>query len=47
MLSVLAQELHSLGPEESARQFGVQIRWTPHPVIVTVRDNEDYIRVHL
>ena len=22
----------------------VFIRWTPHPVIVTVRDNRDYIR---
>ena len=23
------------------------IRWTPHPVIVTLRDNKDYIRVLL
>ena len=23
------------------------IRWTPHPVIVTIRDNKDYIRVLL
>ena len=22
-------------------------RWTPHPVIVTIRDNKDYIRVLL
>ena len=22
-------------------------RWTPHPVIVTIRDNRDYIRVLL
>ena len=22
-------------------------RWTPHPVIVTIKDNEDYIRVLL
>ena len=23
----------------------VLFRWTPHPVIVTIRDNRDYIRV--
>ena len=23
------------------------VRWTPHPVIVTIRDNRDYIRVLL
>ena len=23
------------------------IRWTPHPVIVTIRDNRDYIKVFL
>ena len=29
--------------------WGLQgyIRWTPHPVIVTIRDNEDYIKVLL
>ena len=26
---------------------GLYIRWTPHPVIVTVGDNRDYIRVLL
>ena len=26
---------------------GLCIRRTPHPVIVTIRDNEDYIRVLL
>ena len=25
----------------------VYFRWTPHPVIVTIRDNRDYIRVLL
>ena len=25
----------------------VLIRWTPHPVIVTIGDNRDYIRVLL
>ena len=25
----------------------VTIRWTPHPVMVTTRDNRDYIRVLL
>ena len=23
------------------------IRWTPHPVTVVIRENKDYIRVHL
>ena len=23
----------------------LSIRWTPHPVIVTIMDNKDYIRV--
>ena len=25
--------------------LGFRVRWTPHPVIVTIRDNKDYIRV--
>ena len=25
----------------------ISLRWTPHPVIVTIRDNRDYIRVLL
>ena len=25
----------------------VEVRWTPHPVIVTIRDNRDYLRVLL
>ena len=25
----------------------IYVRWTPHPVIVTIRDNKDYIRVLL
>ena len=24
---------------------GALLRWTPHPVIATIRDNRDYIRV--
>ena len=27
--------------------LGLSFRWTPHPVIVTIRDNRDYIRVLL
>ena len=26
------------------RPFAVGLRWTPHPVIVTIRDDRDYIR---
>ena len=29
----------------SGSQCRVFFRWTPHPVIVTIRDNKDYIRV--
>ena len=25
----------------------IEVRWTPHPVIVTIVDNTDYIRVLL
>ena len=25
----------------------VYLRWTPHPVVVTIMDNKDYIRVLL
>ena len=25
--------------------WSIYLRWTPHPVIVTIRDNRDYIRV--
>ena len=25
----------------------IYLRWTPHPVIVTIRDNKEYIRVRL
>ena len=28
-------------------EFHVSVRWTPHPVIVTIGDNRDYIRVLL
>ena len=31
----------------SLRRSRVFIRWTPHPVIVTIRDNKDDIRVLL
>ena len=23
----------------------IDVRWTPHPVIVTIKENKDYIRV--
>ena len=32
---------------EREREKQRYLRWTPHPVIVTMRDNEDYIRVLL
>ena len=35
--------LHTLDFET----IGVYLRWTPHPVIVAVRDSKDYIRVLL
>ena len=25
--------------------MSIWLRWTPHPVIVTIRENRDYIRV--
>ena len=25
----------------------ISLRWTPHPLMVTIRDNEEYIRVLL
>ena len=28
----------------TAGENGLYVRWTPHPVIVTVRDNEDCMR---
>ena len=30
-------------PDPSSK--GIYFRWTPHPVIVTIGDNGDYIRV--
>ena len=30
-----------------AQGLGLSLRWTPHPVIVTIRDNRDHIRVLL
>ena len=30
----------------NAKQQSVgRLRWTPHPVIVIIRDNKDYIRI--
>ena len=29
------------------RAWGLGVRWTHHPVIVTIMDNKDYIRVLL
>ena len=36
-----------LGPELTGTSIWICFRWTPHPVIVTIRDNRDYIRVLL
>ena len=30
---------------ETTILLGLYIRWTPHPVIVTIGDNRDYIKV--
>ena len=27
------------------REHSLEFRWTPHPVIVTIRDNQDIVRV--
>ena len=32
---------------EAPKPQTLNLRWTPHPVIVTIRDNRDYIRVLL
>ena len=39
----LGLELGELG--ELGLEIQVYLRWTPHPVIVTIRDNRDYSRV--
>ena len=44
LLNALSALLLS-GPERVL--LVVLLRWTPHPVIVTIRDNGDYIRVFL
>ena len=36
---------YSKGP--GTQILGVKVRWTPHPVIATIRDNRDYIKVLL
>ena len=38
--------LDASSPHE-LRDGAVAIRWTPHPVIVTIRDNNDYVRIFL
>ena len=30
--------------ETTISGLGFRVRWTPHPVIVTIMDNKDYIR---
>ena len=35
------------GPGQGAVSRALLIRWTPHPVIVTIGDNRDFIRVLL
>ena len=39
--------LHQLRREKGCLYFENEAysRWTPHPVIVTIRDNRDYIKV--
>ena len=44
---VESQPACSRDPGNLERLSREYIRWTPHPVIVTVRDNRDYIRVLL
>ena len=33
--------------DDAAMLHRVAIRWTPHPVLVSIRDNRDHIRVLL
>ena len=35
------------GRGQGIRRCAVEVRWTPHPVIVNTRDNREYIRVLL
>ena len=37
----------SINGKESGNYCSIWFRWTPHPVIVTIMDNEDCIRVLL
>ena len=37
----------ALTADSASPELRVHIRWTPHPVIVTIRDNRDYLRVLL
>ena len=39
--------MSAAGKQDPKALSRVYLRWTPHPVIVTVRDNGDYIRVLL
>ena len=38
---------NSNSPKRCSHHHWGYVRWTPHPVIVTIRDNRDYIRVLL
>ena len=39
--------VHFHAASDHADPFNEDFRWTPHPVIVTIRDNKDYLRVLL
>ena len=47
--SCLSAMVRGMATEHSTQraQYPVYLRRTPHPVIVTIRDNQDYIRVLL
>ena len=32
-------------PPQDMQSVAIYLRWIPHPVIVTIRDNKDHIRV--
>ena len=42
-----SSSITTLGVHVSIKQPQTSFWWTPHPVIVTIRDNRDYIRVLL
>ena len=42
-----ARERRGIPPPQAMQHLSQYVRWTPHPVIVTTRDNVDYIRALL